>query len=351
VAAATLSFTASATGAVDWSGLYVGVQGGYAFGCSDPCFVGTKTRGGFLGIHAGYNWHSRSNWVFGVEADISNADVGDAYVNKFNYFFTARTRLGYAHNAMLFYVTGGVAWGSEQLSDIETLLGYTIGAGLEWQFAPKWSARIEYQFFDFSRTGFRSAFGEDISAIKVGLSYRFDQVAATPQLPGLFTWSGYYAGIHGGYGTNSGIEGWFTGFQAGRNWQLTPITLVGLEADFAVGDIGNANAVSSVNFAFIGTVRARAGFVVDQKALIYGTGGLAFGQNDFIVNGLGSDQQLHFGFALGAGIEWALNSNWSAKLEYLHFELSGSYYTIAGISVASPNLQFTTVKTGLNYRF
>lgn len=114
---------------------------------------------------------------------------------------TAVARLGYGWDRWLMYVKGGAAWAGDEYQATnsywgnytasETRDGWTLGAGLEWAFADHWSARLEYNFYDFgNRTlqfayvpGTGTAFGllpvspenvkQQIQALTVGLNYRF----------------------------------------------------------------------------------------------------------------------------------------------------------------------------------
>lgn len=158
-------------------------------------------------------------------------------------------------------------------------------------------------------------------------------------------------GLHGAYadGMPTVLEGPAVGLQVGRNWQLSSTSVVGLEADLAASDI--RNTTGNVRFNSVGTVRARAGFTIGD-ALIYGTGGLVFGNNRWTIRGRGSDRQTHFGYVVGAGVEVALTRNWSAKFEYLYFDFSPTIYQIDGLTLETPDVvQFGVPRFGLNYRF
>jgi outer membrane immunogenic protein len=152
------------------------------------------------------------NWLLGVEADVSGADLngaaknvaGIAQVNeKINAFGTARGRLGYVANNWLFYGTGGFAWsddtftrtqlaaatGSPPAGDVHTnsptRTGWAAGGGIEYGFAKNWTARLEYLHLDlsdqsFSFTASNGVFrGVDegrlsIDSVRVGVSYLFN---------------------------------------------------------------------------------------------------------------------------------------------------------------------------------
>ena len=185
-----------------------------------------------------------------------------------------------------------------------------------------------------------------------------------------YNWSGFYAGIHGGYGwgngsetilgiTDSGrIDGWFGGGQIGWNWQAAGSPWVwGIEADLSGSDIGSSVSVLGItqdaNVNMFGTVRGRLGYAWD-RAMVYGTGGFAWGRNELSFSGFGltlSEDRTHTGWVAGGGIEWALLDNWMAKVEYQYLMLdSESYFTAipGGIGL---DANFHTVRVGLNYRF
>ena len=79
--------------------------------------------------------------------------------------------------------------------------------------------------------------------------------------------------------------------------------------------MGSANA----NLSWFGTVRGRVGYLITPTLLIYGTGGFAYGQVD--AWGLASTNT---GWTAGGGVEWMFAPHWSAKVEYLYVDLSGS---------------------------
>ena len=91
--------------AYNWTGFYLGIQGGGAWGSSDwdGLAVSNSPSGGMIGGTAGYNWQAMgSPWVFGLEGDIAWANIKDtvtcggfACETKNNWFGTARGRVGY----------------------------------------------------------------------------------------------------------------------------------------------------------------------------------------------------------------------------------------------------------------
>ncbi len=165
----------------DWSGFYIGANGGWgqnrdcrgdvvtgvAFGCHD----GT---GGVAGGQLGYRWQT-GGWVFGLEAqgdwaglrgsNVSLAAPALSVRSNMDAFGLFTGQLGYAWNSALLYVKGGAAVTDTRYDTIfnatgvvassagyNTNWGGTVGAGVEYGFAPNWSAAVEYDhIFQSSR--------------------------------------------------------------------------------------------------------------------------------------------------------------------------------------------------------
>lgn len=211
----------------DWTGFYIGahIGGGWADLGSIELPPGNVTfpvgaaftkdnLTGFLGgVQAGYNWQTSSNIVLGVEGEYSWADIHGTEttispVNGFNSTVSAKTkdfalataRLGYAAGNWLFYGKGGGAWGNGSSTGVGTLangrffdntttgssrIGWVAGVGVEWGFAPNWSAKLEYNHIDFGSrtvavnditfgtTTFISS-NEKVDIVKAGVNYRFN---------------------------------------------------------------------------------------------------------------------------------------------------------------------------------
>jgi outer membrane immunogenic protein len=170
--------------ASNWTGIYIGAHVGGAFAGSD--FFGNDDARLMAGLQIGADYQFASNWVTGIEANYSFVDSNGGGVN----FFANRNlgsvtgRLGYTWGPGLLYAKGGYAWADTRRSfgftgDGES--GYTIGGGLEYMFAPSWSAKLEYQYYNFGDVTFVSAppvvfttFRNDEHTIKLGLNYRFN---------------------------------------------------------------------------------------------------------------------------------------------------------------------------------
>jgi outer membrane immunogenic protein len=183
----------------NWTGFYLGINGGYGWGNSDWSAVPTannKPKGGLIGGTIGYNYQVGS-LVFGFEGDIDWSDVkGDAAcaagitcTTKNQWLATFRGRLGYAFDRWLPYITAGGAAGDVKASvsaplfgvtgsSSNTQIGWTVGAGLEYAFLTNWSAKIEYLYVDLGSFDTGPAplvnnvsFKENI--VRAGLNYKF----------------------------------------------------------------------------------------------------------------------------------------------------------------------------------
>src|ERR1700761_6086154 len=152
--------------AYNWSGFYVGVNGGGGTshkcwdiaGFSEGCHDAT---GGTVGGQVGYRWQT-GPIVFGVDAqgnwadftgdNISQVFAADRNHTKIDAFGLFTGQIGYAWNNALLYVKGGAAvvddkyniTGAAVASASETRWGGTVGVGLDYGFAPNWSFGVEY---------------------------------------------------------------------------------------------------------------------------------------------------------------------------------------------------------------
>jgi outer membrane immunogenic protein len=170
---------------------------------------------------------------------------------------------------------------------------------------------------------------------------------------------------------STGVTG---GAQLGYNWQIGSL-VTGLEADIQGSSIkGSARGTSILvstgapdpgggilsepKLSWFGTVRGRLGLTVTPDLLLYGTGGLAYGHVDASANSQFFDtgilqsefpasvSKTKVGWTAGAGAEWMLARNWSAKLEYLYVDLGSESAIGDAVPVIDP--QF---KAGYTWRF
>ena len=197
--------------AYNWTGFYIGIVGGGGWGDTrhtnntNGINSGThRISGGLFGGTVGYNAQFGS-WVLGVEGDFSwsgikrtfNDNNGSLFCiganqceTSLRWFGTGRGRLGYAWNTLLVYGTAGVAYGKVHgtltnpafTAGDNTRAGFVYGGGLEWAFAPAWSAKAEYLRTDL---GDKATYGiaaaplienvslKKLNIVRVGLNYRF----------------------------------------------------------------------------------------------------------------------------------------------------------------------------------
>ena len=178
-----------------WTGAYIGLQAGYAWDrvSVSNAFAGVPvnlSRNGFVGGgHIGYLYQAGPA-VFGVEGDVEGATIKNSGLRA-----SLRGRLGLAADRALFYVTGGGALANQNYalwsplapaftnSASATKLGWTLGAGVEYAFAPNWSARVEYRYSDFGKLNVANfvapaSISRRENAVRLGVSYHFGGSAA-----------------------------------------------------------------------------------------------------------------------------------------------------------------------------
>ena len=242
------------------------------------------------------------------------------------------------------------------------------------------------------------------------------QVAPAPPPECDFSWTGFYIGGNVGYGWgNSDVDfeplpdaatfrfldpqtlspdpsGVIGGGQLGFNWQIGKLFVVGVEADFQGTDIegddrttgfDGFNAVPTNPDRFLeaheriqwmGTVRGRVGIAPWCRMLIYGTGGLAYGNVDYSAQTnfgttffRGATYPVDFtetntGWCAGGGIEYAISHHWTIRAEYLHYDLGDQSATqnqlIRGVPQGPPffvHYNFNTdgdmVRGAVNFKF
>jgi outer membrane immunogenic protein len=172
-----------------WSGPYAGVSVGYGFAgeTEDETFATTVDTDGFLlGAFAGYNYQV-GNIVAGAEADIGyswaeGTDLG--LTSESGVEGSLRARLGYvvSPNILLYATAGGAAKDLEVsgggVSDSNTMIGWTAGAGADMMVTEQIFGRVEYRYTDFGSDTFSTSLGDaDISdkdhRVTVGLGMKF----------------------------------------------------------------------------------------------------------------------------------------------------------------------------------
>jgi outer membrane immunogenic protein len=217
--------------AYDWTGPYIGLQGGYAWGendvevgdpvtaaiagfsaDSDPITLNPPADGSIGidgwagGLHLGYLWQHDS-LVLGIEGDGEFADIDgdtDVFANAgdtdptgtleqdIDWLASLRLRAGFAMDRALIYATGGLAVGGveltaednasgDSLSESDTQWGWTVGGGLDYAFTDDLSGRVEYRYTDLGKSEI-TVEGQDFEvdatfhAVRAGLSWHFGAI-------------------------------------------------------------------------------------------------------------------------------------------------------------------------------
>lgn len=217
-------------------------------------------------------------------------------------------------------------------------------------------------------------FGTGLAALAILATSFTAQAADIPQpvykgvrpVVAYYNWTGFYAGINGGYGwgssTISGAAGTSTtaprGFLAGGtlgyNYQVGS-WVWGLEGDYDWSDLNHTNVSvvcgtsCQIKNTWLATVRGRVGYAFDRW-MPYLTGGAAFG-NVYVGSAAGSVDSTKTGWTAGVGLEYAFLGNWTTKIEYLHVDLGTA--DCAALCAPPVSAKFTAevVRLGLNYKF
>jgi len=232
-------------------------------------------------------------------------------------------------------------------------------------------------------------------------------VKAPPMVASVYNWTGFYIGGNIGYswgrsadtstlmnsaGTvlstsqnSSNLDGIVGGGQIGYNWQVDKSWLLGIETDIqGTGEKGNINFTCpagvcvpgtlapgpavpltlSQRIDWFGTLRGRIGILATPTFLLYGTGGLAYGEVKSTVTSpltAVSATNTNVGWTAGAGIEGVISGNWTAKLEYLYVDLGkvtggvGTGVTALGGGALTENyssrITDNVVRVGISYRW
>jgi outer membrane immunogenic protein len=206
-----------------WTGCHVGANAGWGWGSkgfSDefftPAGIGPATspvadiQGGLAGGQVGCDYQFAGNWVVGIEGAGDWANIKGssdpffggkaAFSAEVRWIAIATARVGYTWDRWMLYAKGGAAWVGDQYNVPGTFAGapfnyqasttrsgWTAGGGIEWAFAPNWSAKFEYDYYDFGTRSVLlfdpignfgtapdpSKIGQRLETVTFGLNYRF----------------------------------------------------------------------------------------------------------------------------------------------------------------------------------
>jgi outer membrane immunogenic protein len=201
-------------------------------------------------------------------------------------------------------------------------------------------------------------------------------VAPIAYAPPVYNWTGFYIGgnIGGGFADSRWSDpfggphntfndsGFIGGGQVGYNAQFNWLVL-GVEGDFDWTNLkgsGTDSIGDSINTKteWTSTATGRIGAAFD-RLLVYGKGGVAFAQDRSTLNdvfgGSASTSQTRTGWTAGAGLEYALDRNWSAKVEYDYLGFGSQSLNLGTPALpgytTNASLNVQEVKAGVNYHF
>jgi len=175
----------------DWTGFYIGVNGGISVARDRTQLLTTLPSaeqsalspfGAIGGGQLGYNWQINNSWLLGIETDLQasgettnrtcllscTATLSANLNQKIDWFGTTRARVGIVDGPVLSYFTGGVAYGHYSTTVTETggllgaaspivmtsgrtSVGWTYGSGIEAALGGNWTGKIEYMYIDLGR--------------------------------------------------------------------------------------------------------------------------------------------------------------------------------------------------------
>lgn len=179
-------------------------------------------------------------------------------------------------------------------------------------------------------------------------------------------WTGFYFGATygGGFGkttTDTAVGrfdisqsgGLVTGF-AGYDYQIGR-SVIGLEADIGAGRLNGAEndaagGRTSIGLDRIGSIRARAGFLVSPTLLAYATAGYAWTKFDLTASNGVTIAETFSGFQVGGGLQYKLSRQWDLKVEYLYTDLGSKSVSHNGVT-NTYDPSFSTVRAGLSFKF
>lgn len=399
----------------DWNGFYIGGYYGTALRQSEAHslnFLGSvdnNKAGWGGGLALGYNYQFAPTWLVGLEGDVgylstkrSFQDWNDSGVTvgvKTSWLSTVRARFGYIAGPSLIYATGGAAFikieetfgggGFAPTVHSATRTGWAAGGGIETKLSRNWSTTTEYLYVDAGSTSFAApAYGADtatfkhqIHVLKTGFNYKLDggpfemfpffgQPFSSPE-----RWAGFYAGVNVGGGLSmSKVQGtsvigeadmngggFAGGAHVGYNWIVGTNWVLGVEGDFgylgvdrSYGEWNDQTFTLSQKTDWYGTLRGRVG-TTTGPALLYVTGGGAWAhvRDGLAQPFIGSDVRSRTagGWTFGGGTEIAIDSRWSARLEYLYMDLGSTHRSISPYFSSDFKDRFQVVRAGVSYKF
>lgn len=386
-----------------WTGFYIGLHGGVAFGNMGyeiaPYDYTWSAEDFAYGIHGGFDYQFNSRWVAGLELGYTQVDADyspftDNVLVKANSIYSISGRVGYLLTPQTL-IYGRLGYAGIKLEAEEGFAGTaskTVGAaqfgiGAESFIFGNLTGRIEANYYHagskFGIAGDSEFFDPSYLIVTAGLSYRFNAqqgsaypVEAAPDLD----WGGFYAGVDGSYnfgrmrreideaGSTVGPFGSDTfggGIFAGFNFLAGSPYLLGVEAgaDYldARFDDPAKNSGDPLGPTLFATVKgsmsltARAGYFATPSTLIYLKGGFAglwTEANDEFFGLDGGGSKVLSAYQIGAGIESALTERLSLRVEGVYTKaLDGFKVSNSQIDQNELKPSLLTGRIGIAYHF
>jgi outer membrane immunogenic protein len=424
------------------SGAFAGGQAGYNYQFQNQFVLGVESDLQWSNI--GASSRIDTMYVYNTGSPVPSSGLDTASMNiRQNWFGTTRLRLGYQFaDRFLAYVTGGIAYSEFAVGNTgtgtelsptphiysltsgtatSTRIGWAAGAGLEHALGNNLSIKTEYLYSEYSGiaapyrnvsestppviSGTFSSGTLGIHLVRAGLNYKFggsgDTLGAggfavkAPAAP-TFAWTGFYAGVNGGYGggianparseqeidqifgfgTNQTetdtknineqlrFGGALAGAQFGYNRQLANRFVVGAETDLQWSDIRASRQSNSggaytdpgmgaftgssglaIGQHWFGTTRLRLGYQVFDRFLAYVTGGVAYTGISASISGATADNSFgpYTSTTSGSGsstkVGWALGGGFEVPIiDNLSLKTEYLYTEYSGMTVAYQTL-------------
>jgi outer membrane immunogenic protein len=368
-------------------GYAAGANGDWLLYATGGLAIGDVVGWDSLTPASGDDW--RAGWTVGAGVEMAFAPNWTA---KLEYLYVD---LG---NAQVFNIVPG----------IPESVGFTaniLRAGINYKFGGPAAAPQLYTKAPYTKASPIAA-GNGWSGWYAGLNAGYLDGASNVSTEALVTSSAALSpgGVGGATGTapsmasgatsqlSTGRSGFLGGAQAGYNYMFSPMFLAGVEADIQGSSLrGSAGTLSQVpadtvpgantaswlttiatsrSLDYIGTIRGRLGATVTPSLLLYATGGLAYGgvKSSTTINQTtaiagvppgaisGSFSDTRVGYTVGGGAEWMFLSKWSAKAEYLYYDLGSANYGTGGVAVmedttALPGYGISSIATSTRVHF
>jgi opacity protein-like surface antigen len=176
-------------------------------------------------------------------------------------------------------------------------------------------------------------------------------------------WTGFYLGIHGGYGwgkiefddlaLDTSPKDWVFGGHAGYNWQSGAF-VGGFEIDYSAANLKESLFDGDVTSKIdaLASARGRAGFLLTNNLLAYGTAGIGWGHSKItFVSDETVSETNHFGWVAGGGLEWKLTPNLLLRGEYLHYDFGTVSHALGRFAAENAATTVNVARGGLSLKF